>query len=231
MKRRGDAVTWQKVLTAEEQKKLFDYLHANANDPMGRRNHLICELLLQTGLRNRELCRLRVQDTPVILGVNAIEVYIGRFSKDRTIEVSERLASMLTEYIETDRRKLMNRRRSDTSRPVFFSSMGKPLSTCGLWYIIRTLAKAAGIEKRITPHMLRHTCATFALMSKDAGGYGLDILEVMGLLGHTSMSVTEKYAHFVRGMNCGIGERLDRLNRGAVRDDKQLKFAYQLKTL
>jgi site-specific recombinase XerD len=91
---------------------------------------------------------------------------------------------------------------------LFVSSQGKQISTPCIRLSLHNLVKIAGIEKRITPHMLRHTCATQWLES------GLDIRYVQKLLGHQSISTTELYTHV---SDLGLREALYRANQGGKR--------------
>ncbi len=230
-RKRKDVISWRKLLNDEEQQQFMVHLRKQATTIMGRRIYLICDILLNTGLRILELAKLRIQDTPGVLGENVIEVYMGKGKKDRTVPVSQRLAKAIDKYIREIRPRTLPRhiRRSDTSKPIFYSSqrrtylqMVKAINkktgelktrtrvSVSLYRIIKGLGQAAGIAKAIHPHMFRHTFAVNALRSKEEGGAGIDIYALQNLMGHSSLETTAKYLHFINGQTNRIGERLDR---------------------
>ena len=228
-RKRDDVISWRKLLTPKEEQQFMVYLRKQANTLAGRRIYLMCDIMLNTGLRIQELMKLRVQDTPAILGQEVVEVYMGKGKKDRTIPISQRLAKEIDRYIRDVRPKTLPRhiRCGDTSRPVFYSSQQRPYLqkvkdgdkvrtrvSVSLYRIIKGLGQAAGIVKAIHPHMFRHTFAVNALRSKEEGGAGIDIYALQNLMGHSSLETTVKYLHFINGQTNGMGERLDRYYDG-----------------
>lgn len=228
-RKRKDVLSWRKLLTATEEKQLMIYLRKHADTIPGKRIYLMCDILLNTGVRIQELVRLRVQDTPAVLGENAVEVFMGKGKKDRTIPISKRLAVAIDKYIREIRPRTLPRHihRGDTSRPVFYSSQRKVYYraikdgvktkirvSVSLYRMIRGLAQAAGISKAVHPHMFRHTFAVNAIRSKEDGGAGIDIYALQSLMGHSSIEITAKYLHFVAGQRNGMGDRLDRSYEG-----------------
>jgi len=228
---RKDVVTWRKVFTAKEEQQLMVYLRKRANTIAGRRIYLMCDILLNTGLRIQELAKLRLQDMPAVLGEKVIEVYMGKGKKDRMVPIGPRLVREIDKYVREIRPKTLPRhiRRSDTSRPVFYSSQQRPYlqavketnkktgelkvrtrASVSLYRMIKGLGQAAGIAKAIHPHMFRHTFAVNALRSMEDGGAGIDIYALQNLMGHSSLETTAKYLHFISGHTNGMGERLDR---------------------
>ncbi len=230
-RKRKDGISWRKVLNDDEQQQLMVFLRKNATSLSDRRLFLICDILLNTGLRIQELAKLRVQDTPGVLGENVIEVYKGKGNKDRTIPISKRLATAIDKYISKIRPKTLPRhiRRSDISKPLFYSSRKKtylqtvravdkktgeislrPRASTSLFRMIKGRGEAAGIKKSLHPHMFRHTFAVNSLRSKDEGGAGIDIYSLQNLMGHSSLETTVQYLHFLNIQANGMGERLDR---------------------
>jgi len=197
------------------------YLRKHSDTLAGKRIYLMCEILLNTGLRIQELIKLRVKDTPTVLAEDVIEVYMGKGKRDRTVPVSPRLAKKIDKYIREVRPKTLPRhiRRGDINRPVFYSSRrrsylqtikGRTRVSVSLYRTIRSLAHAIGITKAIHPHMFRHTFAVNALKPKDEGGAGVDIYALQNLMGHSSLETTVKYLHFIKGQTNGMGKQLDR---------------------
>lgn len=175
---------------------------------MNRRRLLICDVLISTGLRCSELCDLRLQDTPFVLGRNVIIVYRGKNDLDREVPVSERLAAAITEYIKKYRGRTMPRhiRRSDISKPLFYSQRMKPFTPSGIYKFVQKTADEAGLIKKVTPHMFRHTFATNLARQ----GAGIQLEDIKGLMGHSSLSITEKYLHFARQFSDDMGQKIDR---------------------
>lgn len=177
-RRRRYALSPIKILTADERQILFDYLSGkrpgingkivNFECVLNKRNLLICQVLLCTGIRAQELCNLRLQDTPIGLQTNKIFVHRGKNDADRLIPISKRLSEEIAEYIRKIRPKMMPRhvRRGDLSKPLFYSHLRKQYTADGLYRLIKRIAARAGIEKRITPHMYRHTFATESLRNR-----------------------------------------------------------------
>ena len=202
---RKDTITCSKLLIESEQAKLISYLEINQKATGGIRERLICDLLLHTGLRAKELCQLRLQDTPTVLGVNAIEVYRGKEDKDRTVPVSGRLAHLIEFYIKQLRGLTMPRRikRSDIDKPLFYSQSQRPYTPNTLYVMIRRTGLRAGIRKRLHPHMFRHTFAVNSLRN------GVDIYLLQYLMGHSDIKTTSMYLHIVKEHIKDLGDKLD----------------------
>jgi integrase/recombinase XerD len=136
-------------------------------------------LMLATGLRVGELCRLRLDDLSPDGATLRVQ---GKGSRDRVAFVTDaRLRTELRDYAR--------RRHSGGSEPLFVNRRGAPLRPHSVRSDLRRLARAAGIGRRLTPHMLRHTAATLLIES------GVDIRFVQRLLGHASIATTEIYTH------------------------------------
>lgn len=141
--------------------------------------YLAAALMIATGIRVGELASLVVGD--VELATGSVRV-LGKGRRERVVYVPPgQLLSSLDTYM-TERSARMN-------DPLVANRFGRSLTTAALRDRISRAARQAGIERRITPHMLRHTCATHLL---DAG---VDIRIVQRLLGHASVSTTEIYTH------------------------------------
>jgi site-specific recombinase XerD len=182
------------------------YLIQNIESVKGQRLLLICDLMLCTGLRASEVCGLRVKDTPMVLGTDVIEVYRGKGDKDRTIQLSPKMAGELTAYISRVRHETLPRhvRRGDITQPVFYGEKRRPYGRHGLKMLIYRLGQTAGIIKRLHPHMFRHAFAVNTLLA------GVDIYLLQQLMGHSSIEITAKYLHIVNAQMRGLGIKLDR---------------------
>jgi integrase/recombinase XerD len=110
---------------------------------------------------------------------------VGKGNKERVVPLGGAARRALRTYLETDRPILIARR--PETAVVFVTKSGKPLSRIGLWRIVKTHARAAGLPETVSPHALRHSFATHLL----AGGADLRVVQEM--LGHASIATTQIY--------------------------------------
>ena len=155
----------------------------DANEPLGARDQAMFELLYATGLRVSELALLQTQQ------VNFQGNYVivkGKGSKVRAVPFGNYAREKLHAFMTDGRRRLL---KGKSSPFVFINRSGKPLSRQGFWKLIRRYALTAGIDKRVTPHTLRHSFATHLLEG------GADLRSVQTMLGHADISTTQIYTH------------------------------------
>jgi len=156
------------VLSKEEVKLMI-----NSADNI--KSRLLISLLYSSGLRVSELVNLKVDDLNISERTGWVRK--GKGGKDRMISLSGNLADELSEYIKEKKDYL------------YVFSRQKPLSTRNIQKIIKGTKVRAGIKKKVTPHTLRHSFATHLLEG------GTDIRMIQTLLGHSSISTTQLYAH------------------------------------
>lgn len=173
------------VLNKEEVKKLLE----NAET---RKSKLMMSLLYSSGLRVSELVNLKKEDLNLDDKIGWVRK--GKGGKDRIFTISESLCLELKKYCEKH------------PESIFLFSKGKPLTTRNIQKIIQKTAKKAGINKKVTPHTLRHCYATHLLES------GTDIRLIQELLGHSSLNTTQLYTHLSHEQLKGIKNPLDSLN-------------------
>jgi integrase/recombinase XerD len=138
--------------------------------------------MVATGVRVGELVRITPGDINIASGAVRI---LGKGSRERTVFVTNAiLLQMLRGYMDA-----RNGADGDHNSPLLVNRDGRPLSAQALRLRLASRAEKAGIERRVTPHMLRHTAATQLLEA------GVDIRFVQRLLGHHSLSTTEIYTH------------------------------------
>jgi integrase/recombinase XerD len=152
-------------------------------EALGARDQAMLELLYATGLRVSELVRLEIRQ--INFDGNYLTIK-GKGSKMRAVPFGKWARERLVNYIGHGRTVLLKGRSSPF---VFTNRSGKALSRQGFWKIIRRYALAAGIEKRVTPHTLRHSFATHLLEG------GADLRSVQSMLGHADISTTQIYTH------------------------------------
>lgn len=166
----------KEVLTPEEIKALFK---AASRDPRYRyRNMSILALALGSGLRAAEICRLQLGD--ILWDEYALRVQ-GK-NGPGLVPLTRETVRYLRLYVERERK---------TTTPYLFAHRNKPLTTHSLSSWIRRQAKAAGIERPVGMHLLRHTFATHYL---NAGG---DPYTLQRILRHKSPNMTTRYLHFL----------------------------------
>lgn len=164
-----------KYLTEDEAHKLLD---AAGPDP---RDYSILVLLGYSGLRVSELCHLDIEDLD--LANKAVRVRSGKGDKDRIVIIEEKTVDALKRYLQV---RISPKKHSQR---VFISEDHTPICQRTVERIVKKYALNAGIEKHVTPHVLRHTLATTLLRR------GADIRFIQKILGHSSISTTQVYTH------------------------------------
>jgi len=150
--------------------------------PLGQRDRLILEMLYATGVRVGELVSIKVSD--IDLGRKNI-IILGKGNKERFVTYGEYCEDSLKEYLK-DGRLSLNTKDSDY---LFLNNNGGQLTERGVRFILDKIIKQTGINKSISPHMIRHSFATHLLNA------GCDLLTVQKLLGHESIKATQIYTH------------------------------------
>jgi len=172
------------VLSLDEVDKLLDI--PNPKTPRGMRDQALLEVLYAAGLRVSELVTLTLND--VNLQVGYIRVF-GKGSKERIVPIGETAQKRVQSYIETARPGIMKGRKSPY---LFIGNSGKNITRQAFWKMIKRYALLAGINKKISPHVLRHSFATHLLER------GADLRSVQSMLGHVNISTTQIYTHVTR---------------------------------
>lgn len=164
-----------KTLTIDEIFALLDQ-PGNA-DPLRLRDKAIFELLYSSGLRVGELVALDVGGVDI---EQALVRVVGKGRKERLVPVGGKALQALRDYLET-------RGELGLAQPLFVNHRGTRLTARSVQRNLKTLLLKSGIFKDATPHALRHTFATHLLDS------GADLRAIQELLGHSSLSTTQKY--------------------------------------
>ena len=159
----------------------------SGQDPLARRDRAILEVLYGTGMRISELVGLSMAD--LVLEDGLIRVF-GKGAKERLVPIGSFGRSSLSDWLgPLGRPAVVPRRwaRRGDAEAVFLNARGGRLSRQGAWGIVRHYGVRAGLDGRLTPHVLRHSCATHML------DHGADIRVVQELLGHASIATTQVY--------------------------------------
>ena len=147
-------------------------------------DHAILELCYASGLRLSELRNLRLEQLRLEAGF--IQV-IGKGNKERIVPVGRTAIEAIECYEQFGRKKLAKAGKSPSN--LFLTSRGTAFAAGTLWGRIKKRCTMAGIDRNISPHMLRHSFATHLLE------HGADLRVIQELLGHSSITTTETYTH------------------------------------
>ena len=170
------------VLNVGEVGQLLKSFHGETINDI--RNVAMVETLYATGMRVTELLDLNLDD--LYLDMEFIRCF-GKGSKERIVPVSDIAIGALEKYLKESRSLLLNDK--PATNALFLNRLGGRMSRQGFWKILKQQAKAAGIEKDISPHKLRHSFATHLVEN------GADLRIVQELLGHADISTTQIYTH------------------------------------
>jgi integrase/recombinase XerD len=154
----------------------------------------IVELAYASGLRLSELRNIRLEQLHLEAGFINV---IGKGNKERVVPVGRSAIASLERYLASGRPALVTPR---SPAAVFLTQRGTPFAAVTLWLRIKNRVMRRGIQKNVTPHMLRHSFATHLLEN------GADLRVIQEMLGHSSISTTEVYTHV-------SGRRLSEVHR------------------
>ncbi|MBV1877227.1 MAG: site-specific tyrosine recombinase XerD [Pseudomonadales bacterium] len=154
---------------------------------IGLRDRAMLEVLYAGGLRVTELVSLQLTDINLKQGVLRI---MGKGSKERLVPLGEEAIDWLQQFLMGARIELL--RSNQYSDVVFPSTHARQMTRQTFWHRIKIHAHAAGIERKLSPHTLRHAFATHLL------NHGADLRVVQLLLGHSSLSTTQIYTHIAQ---------------------------------
>lgn len=169
------------TLTVDEVDRL---LAAPGTDGwQGERDTALLEVLYACGARISEAIGLRINDLEPSLRVLTLR---GKGGKTRIVPIGERARAAIERWREGGRR---GRRGADRRPELFLSRSGRPLERTSAWRRVKAAALTAGLDRKISPHTLRHSFASHLIEG------GADLRSVQEMLGHVSIRTTEIYAH------------------------------------
>ncbi|MFV0309471.1 MAG: site-specific tyrosine recombinase XerD [Desertimonas sp.] len=174
-----------KPLTEAEVTSLIDA--AVDTDPMGVRDRALLEFLYATGARISEVCGLSMGD--IDFDQRLVRLF-GKGSKERIVPFGRAAAAALDDWFSPRGRVLLVpaqwAKRGD-AEAVFLNGAGRRLTRQAAWAVVKRYGRRAGITSELSPHVLRHSCATHLL------DHGADLRIVQEMLGHASISTTQVY--------------------------------------
>ena len=173
-----------KTLTEDEVDSLLQA--PNTDEPLGHRDRAMLELLYATGLRVSELINLKQAQVNFNQGVVRI---VGKGDQERLIPLGDEAQRWLREFVDGPRMEILLERQTDY---LFPTRRGDRMTRQAFWHIIKRYAQKADIDKKLSPHSLRHAFATHLL------NRGADLRVVQLLLGHSDLSTTQIYTHIAR---------------------------------
>jgi integrase/recombinase XerD len=186
------AKTLPEILTLREIEQLLE--QPNLQTPLGIRDRAMLEILYATGMRVSELTHLPVHQ--VNLEGGYVLLY-GKGSKERVVPLGSEAIKWVALYLKTARGSLAKGKESPM---LFINRSGRGMSRQRFWKSLKNYARRAGLRKRITPHLLRHSFASHLLER------GADLRSVQMMLGHVDISTTQIYTHVT-------GERLKKVHQ------------------
>lgn len=169
-------------LSVDEMFRLLDSIQDDTL--LGLRNRAIFETLYSSGIRVSELAGLNFSDFDIPAGVMRV---LGKGNKQRIVPIGQKAIKAVTAYREQLNRQVDSALLKDGA--LFLNRYHKRLTTRSIARILRKLVDAVGLLTPTSPHALRHSFATHMLDS------GADLRVVQELLGHKSLSTTQKYTH------------------------------------
>ncbi len=158
-------------------------VHSGKHELLAIRNCAILEVLYASGLRASELTSLRLDKVDFKEGYLRV---LGKRDKERVVPFGHEAFQAMLRYLREVRPK---HDKSGVALEFFLSVNGRPLTRERIWMIVQEAARLAGIEKRIYPHLLRHSFATHLLNN------GADLRVIQEMLGHASVETTQIYTH------------------------------------
>ena len=170
------------VLSADE---ILSLLRVNfPEDAAGVRDRAIIELFYSAGIRLSELTGLNIADMDFAGGLVRVR---GKGRKERIVPVGTPAFHAIEAYLNRRAELAAKGRQTDPDEPLFLSSRGMRMNPRGVARVVERVVRESGIGRTISPHALRHTFATHLL---DAGA---DLRSIQEMLGHRSLSTTQKY--------------------------------------
>ena len=174
------------VLTVSEIDKI---MNISLNTPFDYRTKAMLELMYGSGLRVSELVSLKLNDIDLY---NDTILIHGKGSKERIVPIGDYSKEYLIKYLDV--RNSLIKKKNGNFKELFLNNHGRPITRNGFNFLLSKLLKEKGINKKVTPHTLRHSFATHMLDN------GADLRTIQELLGHSDIVTTRIYTHVTQNM-------------------------------
>lgn len=171
------------VLSEQEITEFLKTTDSGKSEPLALRNRAMLYLLYSSGLRVSELVMLPLASLNLEAGYLRV---FGKGGKERLVPFGGQARARLLDYLELGRPRLLHGRLSEF---LFVTKRGTAMTRLRFWQILKELIQKAGIDRKVSPHMLRHSFATHLLEN------GADLRSVQMMLGHADISTTQIYTH------------------------------------
>lgn len=175
-----------RILSLDEVGKLIDA--PDQSKPQGVRDVALLEMLYGTGMRVSELINLDLDNIHLTMGF--VRVF-GKGGKERIIPLGNKAIEACTKYVNEVRPKFLAKL-TGSQDALFVNMRGGRLTRQGCWKLLKAHALGVNIQKKMTPHILRHSFATHLIEN------GADLRAVQEMLGHADISTTQIYTHVSR---------------------------------
>ena len=156
------------------------------NSFAGARDKAIFEMFYDTGIRISELVRLSLEDLKI--EQRTVKV-LGKGKKERLLPLGKKTIEIIKSYLKLRTEHIKSKNLTSCPSGLFLNQRGQTISTRGVRKIMNQYIRANNFPKNISPHSLRHTFATHMLEA------GADLRAIQEMLGHSSLSTTQKYTH------------------------------------
>jgi len=198
-----EAESLPRIIPRNEIEKLLNFMYASRDSQERNclidRDLLVVEMFFATGARVYELSNLKMQDIDLSSGIIRI---MGKGSKERYVQVGNAdVLKLMNEYYQYYRNQIVK------SGFFFINRSGNRFTEQSIRNMIRKYTRLAGISIHITPHMFRHSVATYLLEE------GVDIMYIQKILGHSSIKTTQIYLHIASKKQMEILKKLHPRNR------------------
>lgn len=171
------------VLSVEEASKVIESL--DPTTAIGMRDRAILEVFYTCGVRLAEMARLLLSDIDLVNGF--LRLNRGKGGRDRVVPLGRRAVECLRRYLEEARQKWSPPQRNEQALWLGAKPPHGPLKSQAIAVMVKHRGREAGLSRRLTPHVWRHTCATHLVAS------GASVAYVQRLLGHESLRTTQVY--------------------------------------
>lgn len=183
-----------RIIPRREIEKLLNVMYRQLKSGKGKKTILrdlaVVEMFFATGARVYEVANIKIENMDLSSGIIC---FMGKGGKERVIQIGSREVTVLLRQYYTENKEVIRR-----CGYFFVNQNGNRFSEQSIRRMLKQYTKSAGIERNITPHMFRHSFATYLIEE------GVDVSCVQRILGHSSIKTTQIYIHIAAGTQADI---------------------------